>query len=289
MDFPHKLGHRKRGICIKTSENCILVCDNFAHLSSDVPNEIPAILRKFGAQFAPNLRNSPLPKTPLLRTSDFLPPLSWDGKIIAESFCGLSVREASRDKCQSITQKNPRAHKNKIGTPSPKKTQIPPPPKTRNFVDMGFLLQKERICPGVHKIDAPISGPRIADKNFTGTRVFLKYLLLERLIKQTIWSSHFFARASLLRCQTLQVSFSCVSSDLVSKQFGSVFKQLGFGLQTALFACHLRLLTIHARRHLAGKAEHGEFTRVLRRYRSFCLLKRTLTPRTTPLEGYFAS
>ena len=49
-----------------------------------------------------------------------------------------------------ISQKNPCAHKNKIGTP-------PPPPKKNP-------KQKERIFPGVHKIDAPISGPRIADK-----------------------------------------------------------------------------------------------------------------------------
>ena len=41
-------------------------------------------------------------------------------------------------------------------------------------MDMGFFLQKERIFPGVHKIDAPISGPRIEDKNFTDTRIFLK-------------------------------------------------------------------------------------------------------------------
>ena len=40
-------------------------------------------------------------------------------------------------------------------------------------MDMGFFLQEERIFPGVHKIDAPISGPRIADTNFTDTRIFL--------------------------------------------------------------------------------------------------------------------
>ena len=37
---------------------------NFAHPSSDVRNEIPAILRKFGAQFATNLRNAPLANPP---------------------------------------------------------------------------------------------------------------------------------------------------------------------------------------------------------------------------------
>ena len=32
-------------------------------------------------------------------------------------------------------------------------------------MDMGFFfLQKERIFPGVHKIGAAMSGPRIADK-----------------------------------------------------------------------------------------------------------------------------
>ena len=60
----------------------------------------------------------------------------------------------------------------KMKSPPPqKKTQIPPP-KTRNFLDMEVFLQKEGKIPGVHKIGAPISGPRIADKNFTDTRIF---------------------------------------------------------------------------------------------------------------------
>ena len=71
-------------------------------------------------------------------------------------------------------QKNPRAHKNKIGTPPPPKPKIPPPPKNEEFYGHGFFLRKERIFPGVHKIDAPISGPRIADNNFTDTRIFLR-------------------------------------------------------------------------------------------------------------------
>ena len=64
------------------------------------------------------------------------------------------------------SQKNPRAHKNKIGT-------SPPPPK-RGILWTLFFLQSGRIFPGVHKIGAAISGPRIADKNFTDTRIFLK-------------------------------------------------------------------------------------------------------------------
>ena len=63
----------------------------------------------------------------------------------------------------------------KSALPPPPKTQnTPPPPKTRNFMDMGFSCRKNAFFPGVHKIDAPISGPRIADKNFTDTRIFLR-------------------------------------------------------------------------------------------------------------------
>ena len=40
-------------------------------------------------------------------------------------------------------------------------------------MDMEVFLQKEGIFPGVHKIGAAISGPRIADTNFTDTRIFL--------------------------------------------------------------------------------------------------------------------
>ena len=50
------------------------------------------------------------------------------------------------------------------------------PPKRRNFTDMVFPAEKTHF-PGVHKIGAAISGPRIADTNFTDTRIFLKLLL----------------------------------------------------------------------------------------------------------------
>ena len=58
--------------------------------------------------------------------------------------------------------------------PPPKKAPKYPPPEYEEFYGHGIFLQKERIFPGVHKIDAPISGPRIADENFTDTRIFLK-------------------------------------------------------------------------------------------------------------------
>ena len=47
-------------------------------------------------------------------------------------------------------------------------------------MDKGFSCRKNAFFPGVHKIDAPISGPRIADKNFTDTRIFLKNVVAYR-------------------------------------------------------------------------------------------------------------
>ena len=71
------------------------------------------------------------------------------------------------------TQKNPRAHKNKIGTspPPPQKPKYPPP--NEEFYGHGFSCRKNAIFPRAHKIGAAISGPRIADTNFTDTRIFL--------------------------------------------------------------------------------------------------------------------
>ena len=77
-----------------------------------------------------------------------------------------------RDQIQN--QKNPRAHKNKIGTPPLPIPKYHPPPLNEQFYGHGFFLQKERIFPGVRKIGAPISGPKIADMNFAATRIFLK-------------------------------------------------------------------------------------------------------------------
>ena len=44
-------------------------------------------------------------------------------------------------------------------------------------MDMEVFLLKERNIPGARKIGAPISCPRIADKKFTGTRIFLRIIL----------------------------------------------------------------------------------------------------------------
>ena len=69
----------------------------------------------------------------------------------------------------------------KIRAPIKIKSALPPPPppkktpQKRGILRTWFFLQKERIFPGVHKIGAAISGPRIADTNFTDTRIFLTY------------------------------------------------------------------------------------------------------------------
>ena len=57
--------------------------------------------------------------------------------------------------------------------PKPQKTTPPPPPLKRGILWTLVFLQKERIFPSAQKIGAAISGPRIADTNFTDTRIFL--------------------------------------------------------------------------------------------------------------------
>ena len=70
----------------------------------------------------------------------------------------------------------------KIRAPIKIKSALPPPPppkkKTQKgeFYGHGFSYRKNAFFPGVHKIGAPISGPRIADTNFTDTRIFLNLL-----------------------------------------------------------------------------------------------------------------
>ena len=71
-------------------------------------------------------------------------------------------------------RKNPRAHKNKIGTPPPPPQPKIPPLKRGILWTWRFSGRNNTETLGVHKIGAVISGPRIADKNFTDTRIFLK-------------------------------------------------------------------------------------------------------------------
>ena len=90
---------------------------------------------------------------------------------------------------RAIFQKNPCAQKNKIGiSPPPPQNPKYPPPKTRNFMDMGFFRQKERIFPGVHKIGAAISGPRITDRKCYGCEDFFNFCHREREFEGQYWA-----------------------------------------------------------------------------------------------------
>ena len=74
----------------------------------------------------------------------------------------------------SSFQKNPRAHKNQIGTSPPKtqNTPTPLPPKKEEFYGHGGFPAES---PGAHKIGARIafSAPELRTKNFTDMRHFL--------------------------------------------------------------------------------------------------------------------
>ena len=76
-----------------------------------------------------------------------------------------------------LVRKIPAPIKIKSALPPPpppkKKPKYPPPPLKRGILRTQVFLQKEGIFPGVRKIGAAISGPRIADTNFTDTRIFL--------------------------------------------------------------------------------------------------------------------
>ena len=70
-------------------------------------------------------------------------------------------------------QKNPRAHENKVGTSPAQKTQNTPPQKKRGILwTWRISCRKDAFFPGAHKIGAALSGPRIAGKNLTDTRLF---------------------------------------------------------------------------------------------------------------------
>ena len=93
-------------------------------------------------------------------------------------FWGRGRRGGSHDStpaADSGNQKNPRAHKNRIGTsiPPSRKPQ-PPPPRTRNFTGMGIFQQKEPKKPGAHKIGAAISGLSITGGKIMDTKLFLR-------------------------------------------------------------------------------------------------------------------
>ena len=63
----------------------------------------------------------------------------------------------------------------KSALPPPPKPRIPPPPLKREFYGHGGFPAERRHFFQVYKIGAAISGPRIADTNFTDTRIFLNF------------------------------------------------------------------------------------------------------------------
>ena len=84
--------------------------------------------------------------------------------------CPISIRYVCfsqlQNLCLQVFRKIPAPIKIKSALPPPQ-TQTPPP-KTRNFMDI-----KKAFFPGVHKIGAAISGPRIADKPILRTRGYV--------------------------------------------------------------------------------------------------------------------
>ena len=77
----------------------------------------------------------------------------------------------------------------KLALPPPKKKPKYPPLK-RIILWTWFFLQNGRFFPGVHKIGAAISGPRIVDKNFTDTRIFRSLISRKSGRKKFIEKSH---------------------------------------------------------------------------------------------------
>ena len=88
-------------------------------------------------------------------------------------------------------QKNPRAHKNKIGTPPPPKPKNTPPKKRGILWTWRFSCRKNTEILGAHQIGTAISGPRIADTNFTDTRIFLILELFSRGNMCEYWITKF--------------------------------------------------------------------------------------------------
>ena len=69
-------------------------------------------------------------------------------------------------------------------------------------MDMEVFWRKNAEIRGAHKIGAAISGPRIAHKNFTDTRIFLNLRVRSSTAKLRIWTLRigvFGAQDSVLR------------------------------------------------------------------------------------------
>ena len=105
--------------------------------------------------------------------------IAWFSRIVSgfpnwTSFSRIALRgaksanrrlEAIRaNRSYVMNQKNPRAYKNKIGTPPPPQTPKYPPPKTRNFMDMGFSCRKNAFFQPSIKLTHPFPAPELRTK-----------------------------------------------------------------------------------------------------------------------------
>ena len=98
--------------------------------------------------------------------------MRWRGALSFGAVCAQIVpprfhckisREEAEEFAQAVCQKNPRAHKNKIGTPPPPKPKIPPP-KKEEFYGHGFSCRKSAFCQASIKLTHPFSGPELRTK-----------------------------------------------------------------------------------------------------------------------------
>ena len=60
-----------------------------------------------------------------------------------------------------VFQKNPRVHKNKIGTSPPPPNPKYSPPKTRNFMDIGFPAERTHFFQAPIKLAQPFPAPEL--------------------------------------------------------------------------------------------------------------------------------
>ena len=73
---------------------------------------------------------------------------------------------------QTLNQKNPRAHKNKIGTSAPLQKN---PAENEEFYGHGVYQQKEQKMPDAHKIvEQPFPAPELRAEKLRDMRLFEK-------------------------------------------------------------------------------------------------------------------
>ena len=110
-------------------------------LSRYPPYDHSKIRGHYGAQTTPNFgekfRGCLFPSRPSVRFTVEAPSAQKLQNVVVESLVLESFGPSFRKIRAAI--------KIKSALPPPQNPKYPPPPKTRNFMDMGFFLQKERI------------------------------------------------------------------------------------------------------------------------------------------------